>query len=280
MLESPFEDEVFLHVPNLMRPSDDLRKSACEKLFPGMQDIKSFLLPSAELQLFSTGMQKVTYALMYPKEGGMPDQDTFGNFYAKIPVLGQLYQYLALCHIFTDEEVQSSMDTQQIMGTETDFHISHLFQLLVDYTIEKATTLWSTTNAQDLEQAKNPTTAPDLAVAYRARVAQRDLLAQWRHAFCQRHGFPSQHAEVIYDHFVKGPYQPYLFVPNLPLPNAPDCLLESRGCRYCGATLWLKFCNQCKLVQYCSKEHQKSDWKVHKHFCIIKQEGKQEESKG
>jgi hypothetical protein len=48
------------------------------------------------------------------------------------------------------------------------------------------------------------------------------------------------------------------------------------NCAICGATEELKKCSRCKRVCYCSKEHQKSHWKIHKTDCkpfdIVNQE--------
>lgn len=48
---------------------------------------------------------------------------------------------------------------------------------------------------------------------------------------------------------------------------------NSRCCNICEqysenrTTSTLLMCNKCKLIFYCGKEHQKIDWKNHKHFC-------------
>ena len=39
------------------------------------------------------------------------------------------------------------------------------------------------------------------------------------------------------------------------------------ACAVCGVTDNLKRCAKCKLVRYCSREHQASDWKKHKLEC-------------
>lgn len=39
------------------------------------------------------------------------------------------------------------------------------------------------------------------------------------------------------------------------------------GCAVCNRTDKLLRCSRCKTVFYCTKEHQKRDWKRHKEFC-------------
>ncbi len=39
------------------------------------------------------------------------------------------------------------------------------------------------------------------------------------------------------------------------------------GIAECGVTADLKVCTTCRLRNYCCKEHQKADWKVHKLYC-------------
>lgn len=38
-------------------------------------------------------------------------------------------------------------------------------------------------------------------------------------------------------------------------------------CRVCDKSEGAKFCQGCKLVAYCGKEHQKKDWSAHKQVC-------------
>lgn len=38
-------------------------------------------------------------------------------------------------------------------------------------------------------------------------------------------------------------------------------------CKICGGIVDLKVCAKCKQVAYCSREHQRQDWKFHKDFC-------------
>eukprot|EP01040_Poterioochromonas_malhamensis_P003007 gene3007-3194_t len=50
--------------------------------------------------------------------------------------------------------------------------------------------------------------------------------------------------------------------------------LDGARCKVCGKALALDGtalmqCSQCKNVYYCSKEHQKQDWKSHKKYCIV-----------
>ncbi len=52
-----------------------------------------------------------------------------------------------------------------------------------------------------------------------------------------------------------------------PYMNAPRCKICSKTLAADGTALMQ--CSQCKNVYYCSKEHQKQDWKSHKKYCII-----------
>eukprot|EP01040_Poterioochromonas_malhamensis_P014463 gene14463-16008_t len=56
--------------------------------------------------------------------------------------------------------------------------------------------------------------------------------------------------------------------------NLASNWLDGARCKVCGKALAfdgtaLMQCSQCKNVHYCSKEHQKQDWKSHKKYCII-----------
>lgn len=52
-----------------------------------------------------------------------------------------------------------------------------------------------------------------------------------------------------------------------PVPAAASVDLE-HACGVCGATDGdLKRCSGCKGIWYCSREHQKADWKRHKREC-------------
>ena len=56
--------------------------------------------------------------------------------------------------------------------------------------------------------------------------------------------------------------------------RAPSAKVQARSgietsCKVCGAPD--KLCLGCKLVAYCSKEHQSQDWKLHKSVCKGKQ---------
>ncbi|KAL3419865.1 hypothetical protein PVAG01_08363 [Phlyctema vagabunda] len=50
-----------------------------------------------------------------------------------------------------------------------------------------------------------------------------------------------------------------------PSPDSKEIL----PCKICGKTGETLRCGRCKLVAYCGKDHQKQDWKVHKHICAI-----------
>ncbi|OXU22458.1 hypothetical protein TSAR_010868 [Trichomalopsis sarcophagae] len=49
--------------------------------------------------------------------------------------------------------------------------------------------------------------------------------------------------------------------------SGSSCALNTSGCMVCGRNDKLLRCSRCKSVFYCTKEHQKLDWKHHKSVC-------------
>ena len=52
--------------------------------------------------------------------------------------------------------------------------------------------------------------------------------------------------------------------------SEPRASLEVISCKVCDKTDAIKRCRRCIVVGYCGKEHQKSDWEVHKKICVSK----------
>ena len=273
MCHDHITDDVLLRLPPTLGPPEKLRVWACEELgYPAtadaLQRYKCFL-PHASLAPFAKLMQANTFVLMGGQDGTFSEGDILQTYYRQVPRLPALHQYLELCHMASDQEVIYAANTRQLrVEGANELHLSHLMQLVVDHTLVDRTTLNTSTNELDLQHSRAARTPPDLVVAYRARIFQRDALAQWRHAVCQRHGFPSEHAETAYyPQYMKGKFQDHLFLPQLAKSQAPQCLLASGGCRYCGRTVSLLSCGKCRIMKYCSKAHQKADWKYHKKLC-------------
>ncbi|KAM4063380.1 MYND finger domain-containing protein [Hirsutella rhossiliensis] len=50
--------------------------------------------------------------------------------------------------------------------------------------------------------------------------------------------------------------------------SIPKTLVTQRKvCRVCGEMAGARRCSRCLTVAYCSRQHQKEDWKVHKKGC-------------
>ena len=50
----------------------------------------------------------------------------------------------------------------------------------------------------------------------------------------------------------------------------PRASVEVICCKVCGKTDAVKRCGRCRVVGYCGKEHQKTDWEGHKRICVGK----------
>ncbi|CAB9499048.1 unknown protein [Seminavis robusta] len=260
-------DEVFLWIPKSLGSPDELRSRATRKLVPSTAPGQLFedcvtQLTGDMLDQFSVGVQ-VNYDVIL---GNALRPDNPVSDHSNIQ---RLRQFLVLNHLLDDDCVREAMKTCRLRGWN-DFYLSHLLQLIIDHVITSATSLSTSNNQQDLQKANDPKTPHDVKVAYLARVAQRDALARWRHAFAWHYGSPSEHSSAfyhnLYAHLEQGGYErKTVFSPNHPIPQAPRCLLESKGCHYCGRTLHLRSCAGCKETQYCCREHQKLDRKRHKY---------------
>jgi uncharacterized C2H2 Zn-finger protein len=60
---------------------------------------------------------------------------------------------------------------------------------------------------------------------------------------------------------------PAVSCPQQQTTTATGCAIKTSGCVVCGRDDRLLRCSRCKSVFYCTKEHQKLDWKRHKRLC-------------
>ena len=253
-------DQVTWHIPASMAPLDQTRADACRKAG----------LPSTVAQL-----KKWFVGLHYDVLQSFRNQQFTESISDASPQLQMLKMFLVISHLLDDDGVlQASLVPRMLEGSWNKLQEAQLLLLVVDYNLRTATTLDTSTNQKDLDQAALATQSNDLVAAYRARVCQRDTLAQWRHAICQKYQYESEHVvdPKRYSVFLKITQLKGGKCAHQPFPKAPQCLMDNDSnigsCPCCGRMLDLKACGRCKQVQYCCQDHQRRHWKLeHKKVC-------------
>ena len=197
------------------------------------------------------------------------------------PQLQSLRQFLVACHMLTDEQVQFNIETGRLRANPFLPHLAQLHLMAVDHALETVTSLNESTHEEHLQHAtdaSNPDKPSWWATLHREHAFQRDALAQWQHAFCQRCQCLNQTAKAqpVWDAFCAKTATAQLFGRPLALENggasrdAPSCWSHSQTCRVCGKTTQLKACSKCKMVKHCGRDHQAMDRKKgHRQECRV-----------
>jgi len=146
-------------------------------------------------------------------------------------------QFLILAVLADDEELHRNIATDLIRGRLYAQRVVPLMCQMVDYNLEMLAPGTNATSTEDAKQARHPDTPPWKKAALWARIEYRESLMQWRHAFAKQ---------------------------------GTNIHVEDRleGCAICGRTYPCLKCSRCKEVRYCSRGHQKLDWKNHKIQCV------------
>ena len=154
-------------------------------------------------------------------------------------------QLLILSILAGDEELQRNLATGRLRGPLYTLQVIPLMCQVIDYNLERLAPGTNATSAMDVERAKKPDTPAWEKAALLARVVQRESLIMWRHAMAKQ-GIPSNlGGDLVVAH---------------------PCLADG-GCGLCGRTYPCLRCGRCKEVKYCSRGHQRLDWKNHKLDC-------------
>jgi hypothetical protein len=165
--------------------------------------------------------------------------------------LGSMRQFLILAVLADEEELDRNLKTGRLRGALYAPRVYPLMCRIVDYNLgllqgpEDATT-----SADDVRAAKSSQSSWE-ASALLARVVYRETLLAWRHVFLEKvMQFVSPSDEDLFYEFAH--------------PCIPS---KASGCGICGMTYPSLKCGRCKVVTYCSRKHQKADWKFHKGKC-------------
>ena len=200
--------------------------------------------------------------MVYP--GKKTTLDLYNQGIEEVDVMSMRH-FLILAVLADEFELHRNLTTGKLRGNLYESRVLPLLCRMIDYNLELLQGPESaTTSADDARRAKtlldsNSSSNSESsakssaweASALLARVAYRETLLAWRHAF-----------------FKKAVYLAGLSVENLLYETAhPCCPTRGNGCGICGRSYPSLKCSRCKGVQYCSREHQKLDWKYHKALC-------------
>jgi len=199
---------------------------------------------------------------------------TYGVEHATI---GSVRQYLILSELADDFELQRHFSTGRLRGPLYENRVYPLLCRIIDYNLGLLCSE-DVTSALDIQQAFFPSKEEGISsnnnntvqlasvsssswerAALLARVAYRETLLMWRHAFVMKglSAVATNGEQETYKH---------LFFEAI---QAPRCVTMG-GCAVCGRSYPCLKCSRCQAVQYCSKGHQKTHWKHHKHNCCGK----------
>jgi hypothetical protein len=206
----------------------------------------------------------ITEILPYGEEMGYPGSSTSLHLYnqgIEDGDVGSMRQFLILAVLADEFELNRNLATGRLREPLYESRVLPLLCRMIDYNLELLQGPENaTTSADDAKRAKALINSNSVsstqssaweASALLARVAYRETLLAWRHAFFRKA------VSLV------GPS-----VEDLLYETAhPCCPARGKGCGVCGRTYPSLKCSRCKEVQYCSREHQKSDWKYHKALC-------------
>lgn len=233
-------DVVLLRVPKFLGPPDKLRSQAC-----GQSD-------------FPTTQEDTDRVFYLHAPNDLSAYISSPVFQGETENIKAMRQFLMLCQLLDDEAVKRNIATGRLAGDVNPERFGQLLLLVLDHSLTVVTSLDKGSNEEDSLSTKGN----ELVAAHRVRICQRDTLARWRHAFCHRYYILSEHTEpkAIFSQFLSAINLQSGFCPDLPIPQAPQCLSVSRGCHVCGRTINLKACSKCKIIKYCGRAHQIIDW--------------------
>ena len=177
--------------------------------------------------------------------------------------LSQLRQ-LAVMLVAGEDVLRSIVEHGRMRGDINIEQVGQVMKGMVDFKLGQLRTVSSSV---DLAKASSAGISNNLRTGILARVAERELLAQWRHAFCRKFGLRShadqQSAQAAGLLQWEAHMRAAMGSAYEPLPG-----MGERCCANCARVTGLKRCTRCKVVSYCGVSCQRTHWRAgHKALC-------------
>lgn len=170
----------------------------------------------------------------------------------EVDAIKKMRLFLILSTLADDSEISSFLTESQV-PQGYDSKVLPLICKVIDYNLKLLTRDKSESSEDDVEKAKRADTPGWEKALLLGRVAYRETLLMWRHEFGKRGNM--SHVDGI-----------EVDLQNDIEKGALTCLSYG-GCARCGRTYPTLVCSRCKKAKYCSRQHQRLDWKKHKLNC-------------